>query len=254
MNTYYLKARIYPVILSVIPILIIGVLFSVTFKNYYQTIGGLGLSTVLFFLFSQLGRDRGKRIEKNLWEKWGGAPSTQILRLHDKQLNSLTKKEYHKIMNSLVDIETTPTEELEIDFPNECDEIYAAWVKYLIGKTRDTKKFNLLFSENINYGFRRNSLGLKSFAIIVISILIIGVLGVNYLNYGAINIKDMNTLIATGILIIPLLYWVLIVNENWVKIPAIAYAERLMESIEEIKNERTTMGIVHSTPRDARTP
>jgi len=236
MNTYSLKARIYPVILAVIPILIIGILFSVTFKTYYQTIGGLGITTVLFFLFSQLGRDRGKKLESSLWKKWGGDPTTQILRLRDKRLNSITKKKYHITMNSLVKHEIVPSKELESNSSEFCDEIYSAWVKYLIGKTRDSKKFNLLFTENINYGFRRNSLGLKPFALFVTIGLIVGVLATNYLTYETLNIKDKNSIVAIGILILPLFYWLFIVNENWVKIPAFAYAERLVETIGEIEN------------------
>tara|TARA_R110002050_G_scaffold248024_1_gene385826 strand:- start:203 stop:931 length:729 start_codon:yes stop_codon:yes gene_type:complete len=236
MNLYSLKARIYPVILSVIPILVIGILFSVTFNSYYQTLGGLGITTVLFFLFSQLGRDRGKKLEKDLWNKWGGAPSTQILRLRDNTLNSVTKTQYHKIMNSLVETEVKPNSDLESTSPELCDEVYTAWVKYLIGKTRDTNKFNLLFAENINYGFRRNSLGLKPFALTVLIVLYALIIIANYLNFGTWNFKDLNSLLAICILLLPLLYWLFIVNRNWVEIPAFAYAERLAESIEEIKN------------------
>lgn len=236
MNTYSLKARIYPVILSVIPILVIGILFSVNFKNYYQTIGSLGIATVLFFLFSQLGRDRGKKLESDLWNKWGGTPTTQIFRLRNNRLNAVTKKQYHNTMNSIVKHEALPTVELESSSPEICDEIYSAWAKYLISKTRDTKRFNLLFAENINYGFRRNSLGLKPFALLVLIVLFAGVIAFNYWNYTGLNFKDTNSLIAIGVLILPLFYWLFIVNENWVKIPAFAYAERLAETIEEIKN------------------
>lgn len=221
-------------ILSVIPVLVIGILFSVNFKNYYQTIVGLGMSTVLFFLFSQLGRDRGKKLESDLWIKWGGAPSTQVLRFRDNRINSLIKSKCHLIMSNLVDSELNPSPELEETSPETCDEIYAAWVKFLIGKTRDTKKYNLLFTENINYGFRRNSLGLKPFAISVLILLIAGTTTLNYVKFEFVNLRDLDTLIALGILILPLLYWVLIVNETWVKIPAFAYAERLIESIEEV--------------------
>ena len=137
---------------------------------------------------------------------------------------------------TLVKHVVVPTKEMESSSPEICDEIYSGWVKYLISKTRDTKKFNLLFAENINYGFRRNSLGLKPFALIVLILLFAGILAVNCWNYKALNFKDSNSLIATGILILPLYYWLFIVNENWVKIPAFAYAERLVETIEEIKN------------------
>lgn len=237
MNTYNLKARTYPVILSLLPVLAIGILFSMQFQNYYQSLASLGISTVLFFLFSQLGRDRGKRLEKTLWNEWGGSPTTQLFRFSDKTIDSITKKRYHETMNKHVESDTTPTEDLEAESLEICDEVYKSWTKYLIGKTRDITKFSLLYSENVNYGFRRNSLGLKPFSITVSIILCVVIWVGNYLTNNGFQFNDSNTLIAQSILLIPILFWLFIVKKDWVKIPAYAYAERLLESIDEVKNE-----------------
>jgi len=236
MNTYSLKARIYPVILSLLPILIIGILFSIEFQNYYQSIGSLGLSTVLFFLFSQLGRDRGKKKEKQLWKEWQGSPTTQLFRFSNDTIDPTTKKAYHDKMNSFVLSSIIPSIKEEEKSPETCDQIYKSWTKFLISKTRDTSKFNLLFSENINYGFRRNAYGLKPFAIIVILLLYFAIWASNYLTNDGFNFTDKSTLVSQFILIIPLIFWVFVVNKEWIKIPAFAYAERLLETINEIKN------------------
>ncbi|WP_233901188.1 hypothetical protein [Tenacibaculum piscium] len=235
MNTYNLKARIYPVILSLLPIIIIGTLFSIQFQSYYQSLGSLGLTTILFFLFSQIGRDRGKKIENNLWSEWGGAPTTQIFRFSDNTIDSITKKKCHQTMCELVPNEITPSTSEEENSGNFFDEIYQSWTKFLIGKTRDTKKYDLLFNENINYGFRRNTLGLKPFSIVIIIILSIGIWTNNYISNGIINYMDSSTLISQVILLTFLLFWIFIVNKSWVKIPAFGYAERLLETVDDMK-------------------
>lgn len=235
MNTYSLKARIYPVILSLLPILIIGILFSIEFQNFYQGLGSIGLSGVLFFLFSQLGRDRGKKKEKQLWEEWGGSPTTQLFRFSNDTIDSITKKTYHDTMNKLVSSSVIPSIEEEEKSPEICDEVYKSWTKLLLSKTRDTSKFNLLFSENINYGFRRNMYGLKPFSIIVILLLCVVIWISNYLTNNGFNFMDKSTLVQQFILMISLVFWVFVVSKEWIKVPAFSYGERLLETINEIK-------------------
>ena len=133
-----------------------------------------------------------------------------------------------------------------IDFRNspqkEINEIYRSWVKYLITKTRDTKKYSLLFSENISYGFRRNLWGLKPFSIFLIVTTIIS----NYF-YQIIN-NDFKSLlpilldfvVSELILFVLCIIWVFIINKSWIKIPAFAYAERLLETIDTLERESET--------------
>ncbi|WP_145993578.1 hypothetical protein [Tenacibaculum dicentrarchi] len=222
-------------ILSLLPIIIIGTLFSIQFQSYYQSLGSLGLTTILFFLFSQVGRDRGKKIEIDLWSEWGGAPTTQIFRFSDNTINSITKRKYHQTMCELIPNEITPSASEEENSTGLFDEVYQSWTKFLISKTRDTKKHDLLFNENINYGFRRNTLGLKPFSIVVIIILSIGIWTNNYISNETINYMDSSTLISQIILLVFLLFWIFIVNKSWVKIPAFGYAERLLETVDKIK-------------------
>ncbi len=55
-----------------------------------------------------------------------------------------------------------PTAKDEEADPVKCDAYYERCGNWLRENTRDTKKFKLLFDENINYGYRRNLLGLKA--------------------------------------------------------------------------------------------
>jgi len=232
MNTYNLKARVYPVVLSLIPIIIIGVVYSLKLQSYYQILASFGVTTALYFLFSQLGRDNGKAIEKEMWEKWGGVPSTQVLRYSDETIDKHSKERYHKKLKTLTGIGVNINEAYETASPNEADKIYKSWSKYLISKSRDTKKYNLLFQENVNYGFRRNLFGLKKFSIITIILLMLGSIIYSYIigNYKFDFTSEL--IVAEIFLAVILVFWVSIIKEKWIKSVAFSYAERLIEVTE----------------------
>lgn len=54
-----------------------------------------------------------------------------------------------------------PTEDEEAHDPDGSDECYAAFVAELRRTTRDKRKYPLVHKRLIDYGFRRNILGLK---------------------------------------------------------------------------------------------
>lgn len=232
-NKYELNARIYPVIIVVLPILILGIYFSIDSQNIYNAIGGIGLITLLLFIFGQLGRDSGKKAEKKLWNEWGGAPSTQILRIRNTVLDKFTTQEIHKNLHMKTSIGFSYMKDLEESSSHQADEVYLAWANYLRGSTRDTSKYKLLFQENINYGFRRNLWGIKSVGILIVigSILIITI----HSYFKDQLFEASNYLLWTSliILIILFIFWVLIVNKKWIKIVAFAYAERLIEALKQ---------------------
>lgn len=233
LDSYSLKARVYPMLILLLPILVAGVFYSIQLENSWHFVMSLGLVSVLTYFFSQLGRDLGKKREKELWNSWGGAPSIQILRFSDSTLDKHTKERYHLRLQSLCPIQTP----INLSDPHpELDEKYAAWNKFLISKTRDTKVFNLLFKENVSYGFRRNLWAIKPIAILIILVLMI----LNYLYEvrlsGTINpLMLSQTFWGCSLsLLLLLIVWLFIINEEWVKTPAFSYALRLCESIEQL--------------------
>lgn len=213
-----------------LPLIILGIAYSIEMESYLNILSSLGVSAALSYFLAQIGRDSGKRKEKGLWEYWGGAPVEQLFSYQNSVLDLQTKNRYHKKMISKVSMES------DIDFKsasqNETKSIYQAWTKYLIANTRDTKKYSLLFKELISYGFRRNLWGLRIFSIILILLCIIG----NYIITRSLNpIEYSLTFKVSEIALLGLLLiWIFIVNRDWVKIPAFAYAERLLETIDSL--------------------
>ncbi|HWB27616.1 MAG TPA: hypothetical protein VG738_19200 [Chitinophagaceae bacterium] len=235
-DQYTLKARFYPVIILFFPLVVAGVFYSFEFKTAAHFLSSLGLVGALTYLFSQLGRDRGKQKEPALWQSWGGVPSVQLLRLTDSRINKHTKEKYHQKLQGACPVPIAPTLTMEANNLPEADEVYQAWTKHLIGQTRDTKKFSLLFKENISYGFRRNLWGVKPIALFMIGLSLV----TNYI-FWYIRLRSFNPLIfpdsfwySSAALFALLLFWIFIVKKAWVKIPALAYAERLCEAAEQI--------------------
>jgi hypothetical protein len=120
------------------------------------------------YLLTNLCREFGKRLEDRLLQKWGGKPTTQLLRHRDKTIESVTKRRYHLFLATKIN-HTFPDEDQETHNPDAADEIYQSGIRWLLNHTRpdDSKKFDLLFKENIAYGFRRNALGLKPLGLII---------------------------------------------------------------------------------------
>jgi len=95
----------------------------------------------------------------------GGQPSLLFLRHRDKSINAPTKQRYHALLRSRG--LPVSTKEEEAADPTAADGLYQSAIDWLLEQTRDTRKFSLLLNENIDYGFRRNLLGLKPIALVV---------------------------------------------------------------------------------------
>ncbi len=90
----------------------------------------------------------------------GGLPTTVTLRHGDPTHDAPTKLGFHRFLAEKLN-EPSPTPEQEANDPQAADAFYARGVTWLRENTRNAKKFDVLFNENVNYGFRRNLFGLK---------------------------------------------------------------------------------------------
>jgi hypothetical protein len=235
-DNYAVKARLYPVVLLFLPILILGTTASLSFRSSLYIFTSVVVVGSLTYLFSQLGRDRGKLKEPELWSEWGGAPSTQLLRYSNFRIDIHTKRRYHKKLLERCPVSTEPNDTLEKSDPLKADEVYQTWTKFLIAQTRDVAKFSLLFKENVSYGFRRNTWALRPLGIVLCILCLI----INYVYWMSVchtldptEFPDL-FYYSTAIIMLFIVFWVFIVTKDWVKLPAFSYAERLLECTELI--------------------
>ena len=183
------------------------------------------------YLLAQLGRDMGKRKEPGLWKSWGGAPTTRKLRHRDAP-NKVTLARQHEKLAKLVPGTKIPTAEDERTNPAHADQVYESCVAILRDKTRDKQKFPLVFEENCNYGFRRNLWGMKplGLTLAVIGTIVVAILISNRL---WLQVPVTPLIVLFGLAnVAALLLWLFWITPKWVLIPADAYAERLLETID----------------------
>ncbi len=94
-KSYAFGARVRPVLLASFPIAVAVVAWFPEAKSSLNWLLGAGVIAGLPFLLSERGADAGRRLEKRLWENWGGAPTTQLLRHRDDAVNPHTKRMIH---------------------------------------------------------------------------------------------------------------------------------------------------------------
>lgn len=242
-DKYRKKARQLPVRLLLLPIALgVGalVIALVGNLNVFMRLGagalvGLLSSFGLTSLLEQFGRDQGKQKEPWLLDRWGGAPTTQMLRHRDQLMcNPAMRRRYYEKLSRLVPNVELPTPEGEAHDPRRADQAYEAYTRYLINQTRDAEKFPLVFEENTNYGFRRNLWGMRPAGIVAAAIGIALAICAGSLAWMKDDVLWIVGAAATVIDTALLVWWVLRITPDWVFVPAKAYAERLFEACDSL--------------------
>jgi hypothetical protein len=167
-DPYERPARLYPALLALLPLLALVMLLYGPKATALTGAVTIAVSCGGLYLTTNLCRESGKRLEENLYREWGGKPTTQLLRHRDNTIEGVTKRRYHVFLSSKIDV-PFPDKDQEANNPVAADEVYQSGVRWLLNHTRpeDNKKFDLIFKENVAYGFRRNALGVKPFGLVI---------------------------------------------------------------------------------------
>jgi hypothetical protein len=239
-DPYDRPARLYPGLLALMPIPV--VLVCLYGSSHPWTTGTLSILSFCGggYLLGRISRDAGIRLQDGLFTKWGGAPTTQVLRFRDLTFDAHTKERYHAVLSKGIG-KSLPTAEQEASDPAAADELYRAATAWLKEQRRDTKKFPLIFKENIAFGFQRNSLGIRRYGVFVAIGCTIWVLfHAGVLNWTApfLATRQLRALesaetLALAICIVILFIWLAFLTEDAVKRTGFAYAERLFQSCED---------------------
>ncbi|MDH7798157.1 MULTISPECIES: hypothetical protein [unclassified Beijerinckia] len=192
LDAYALKARYYPALLATIPALVaLAILISRVKFSLTTGIASLAIP-VLVFAAADVARRLGKRIENEIYAEMGGKPSVTMLRYTDNEFDVAAKEQYRAFLSSKVS-QPVPTEEAENQNVKAGDAFYERAGAWLRENTRNTKKFGILFAENVTYGYRRNLLGLKWPALVTNVVLVLLCTFVQY-KKGAIDADDETTI------------------------------------------------------------
>jgi hypothetical protein len=189
--------------------------------------------TVLAALASQLGRDKGRRLQAGLWQSWGGSPTVQLLRHHGAARPDRVDRLHGRLAEAFGEVMPTAAEE-NAD-PEGADARYEDVVADARSRTRDRTDFPLVFEENANYGFRRNMLGLRPWGLAIALLTLAASIALMVLSSGSFGHRAARWSLPAAISLILAVFWWRAVTPEWVRVPADAYAERLIESIDALR-------------------
>jgi hypothetical protein len=125
----------------------------------------------------------------------------------------------------------------EANDPRAADRRYGEAIAVLRERTRDISRFRLVFAENVEYGFRRNCLGLRPFALVIAGVALALSIGLLVWGHGDESQRWARWGIAAAISAAALLYWWRVVTPEWVRRPAELYAVRLLEAVETVRSD-----------------
>jgi len=240
-SPYARRARLKPALIVVLPLALAVLAWSPDGLKSLTALWSLFVWAGGTALMVQIARDRGRRKEKDLFSSWGGKPSTQLLRYAGCENPVLVTRRHASLQKAIPDIHI-PNEAEETGNLEHAGNVYDTCIKWLLEQTRDTKKFNLLFEENCNYGFRRNLWGMKPLGIVfcVVGLLIgASAVAVHIWAHALVSPVSYGALACTLLL---LSFWVFWCSPGWVKLTADAYAERLLAAAD-------TFGPVAAPPK-----
>lgn len=238
LNPYDRKARLQPALLTGLPLFVCLVLLVPGFGGVWSVVSGVMLFCGATTWLTHLGRGRGKALEAQLFRAWGGKPSVAMLRHRDGRLSASDKERYRTFLLRKVPGLRLASPKREQRCPEQADDGSQGATTWLLDQTRDRSKFELLFRENMNYGFRRNLWALKPWALAfyATSITIVALARMGLLA----EITDgtaptETTILACALLAVAhALMFVIGVRSDWVRRAADAYARQLLAACDRL--------------------
>ena len=230
MDRYSYRAEALPTLMAIVPV----ALFIAALLPEGVSLRGLSLKfspfvalAALSFVASQIGADFGKRQEKRLWAKWGGPPTTRFLRHRNRKYNAVIRQTVHKSLLKLG--LKVPTAEEELQNPEYADECYGACTAELRRLTRDRERYALVHKRLIDYGFRRNMLGLRWIGLVTAAA--VSLLCAAHIYWNWVAAGPNIYVLAIGIISVGMgIGWWKWVNDETVSLAAERYADSLLEA------------------------
>ena len=236
-DRYELTARLRPAFLALLPAITLALVWIPAAWTIWGGVVSLLVTCGVTVMLSRFARYRGRRIEAKYKDQLGTAVSMMALRHRDRLIDPVTKRRYHEVLRRAG--HDLPTASMETATPDVADTHYRGCVTWLLEKTRDTKSYGLIFEENIDYGFRRNALGLKAAAV---PIALTCAIANGVIAYSSWNGFDTRAWKAAGVGVVcftALIMWIFVVKLAFVEDAARSYAVRLLAACDKLDVEKS---------------
>ncbi|MEU0312969.1 hypothetical protein [Nocardioides sp. NPDC006273] len=220
-DAYSLRARVYPGLLTVLPITVIMVVLWP--QSPAQALWPVAVSVGGMFFLTNWVRDRGLKLEKRLVQQWDGLPTTRRLRWAD----GATDPDFERRRTQLEKLVGIPLPSAADEDGERSDAIYLSAVRGLrIWVRQRADAFPLVQQENAAYGFRRNLLALKpiGIALCVLGLIVDGVWAVAVDATASVGILGL----VHGALLVS---WITVVCGEWVRDQGERYADQLFDAL-----------------------
>jgi len=170
-DEYTWKARIFPCIISVLPVFIIWFFLSeniqlrelTSFLLSIKFYGGITFSIVFLYFYAQVIRITSKYFENKYFIHNSGFPATYLMMYSDQTFSSNCKDKFRDLVRKKFGIEILD-EKQETDKPDEARKRLNEATKQIILSVGDGE---LVKQQNIWYGFVRNMLGGAIYSLII---------------------------------------------------------------------------------------
>jgi hypothetical protein len=239
MDAYDLQARHAPVVFAALPIILVAIAFVPELGDTRLQAGSIGLLLVvaLGFVATRLARSAGRARQAQLYQTWGGQPTTAMLRVDDPRVNPQTKMIYRERLRRLGNSFPIPNEEEERRDRVAFDIKIAAAMDEVRRRAKE-KGVKAVHRENINYGAARNAYGLKPYGLgagaVAAAALIFAVV-----QRGGFSPTPLELAVGMGIIAIAGT-WLLACTPDRVRHHGEAYALALFEAIESLVPAKTS--------------
>lgn len=216
-DAYSIRARIGPVLVASVPIL--SILW------YAPQVGTAVAALPVIFIVAmgllaeQIVRQLGKNLEERLAKSWGGLPTVRALRFSDSTNTQILAQRRDAVTR--VSGVKLPSKRDERADPIGADGVYDVAVRRALHELRSRPTSSLLREENIQYGFRRNLLALKPYALVVVVVSL--ALDAWFSHLGD---DTASFVIFAGLQTIYVVVWLTLVRPKWLKAQADTFSDR----------------------------
>jgi hypothetical protein len=225
---YWPRARLYPALIALAPAIALVLTFVPWNKLHpSQLVATIGMGVIVYAL-SEYSRRKGKQLEKGA-KDIGPRHTSSMLWHRDGRLHPARKDPIVAFAAAKTNQKRPTREEEEAD-PAAAEVFYERCVQYLREATRGDE---LLFSENVSYGFHRNLYGMKPIGLVANCLAVLVASGLAYYGYRTDPNYDLAPFLF--VLIVAILHagvLVTIVKRKAVAAASDAYARQLFSSCE----------------------
>jgi hypothetical protein len=165
-DDYERRARVAPGLLAVLPVALLATVLGLRQNPIVSAIAGLVVAAGGPLVLAGLVRQRGLHLQRELFESWGGPPTTELLRLRHGTASEPLRDQRRASVARAAGGRLPTLDEERADAVGS-DERIAAAVAVIRERTRDHGRYPIVFSENRDYGFERNMLAMRPTALLV---------------------------------------------------------------------------------------